>query len=526
MANDRLTWQNIAAPNFSDAIQASAMASRLMSEGLGSFGATAEARRTRMIDANSAEALMAAQQYTDPVAWQKAMAEGGIEGATGFDASRLNPDAITALGNRATDLFTNASTQATTAQTITDRANSIDENARLNLDSQNRDRTGDFEYDKAVYANDRARADDVITDAAKAQKLESAAYVDKIAATSVDQDAARTAIVNDRSLTTLQRQAHLAEFDAMAPQMYAISEASVAGVSALPAVAQTEQILSIRANDRMMSDATDDTYLNFVAAKSVYGNEAKAKQQLMQGLETNNGLLTRPDGETGATVTVPAGRVSDVFDALNEEFPTVPDSVIAHVVENNIKSDTWLLFLGGDGLEPNVAAARETLVKYADPATLATLEGRRASNEMEDAAVTKIKTELATARDQMGRAIDKGQSVDKFIKKIDDLEQRAAEVGRATLLSNGNKPKWLLEKEAADMAAANAADMAAGKAFIQKNAIPSTVLPPMPAGVLPSAFDNAVANALAKAGLPPGSDENDLSAAEYRAALDAAAGRQ
>lgn len=496
MANNRLTWDNVAAPDFSDSIQASAMASRLMSEGLGSFATVSGDRGDRMIDANSAEALMAAQQYSDPAAWQKAMAEGGIKGATGFDASRLNAEAITALGSRATDLFANASTAANTNQTITSTANSLDERDRLNLASQNSDRALDLTNEIEVRKNTRTIAEEVLTDATAAQKLESTAYVDKIAASSVDQDAARTAIVNDRTLTPLQRQAHLAEFDAMAPQMYAASAASTDQVKKLPAVAQTELGLGVYQQERMMGDATNDDLRNYTAAMGKYGNSGNAKQQLMTGLQTNNGLLDAPEGVAPTAVTAAVGKISDTFDELSKEFPGVPDSVVAHVIENHIQSDSWLFGLaGGDGLEPDTKAAREELAKYNDPTTLATLEGQRVSNELEDKGISEIKADLAKTQSKLALAYDKGLPTDKLLAEIDKIEERAAKITGAQRLSNGKTPQSVKDALRIESSASSrtgvtfpvSADMSSTSAYdaalAQRNAAASTRVSGGSAGV-------------------------------------------
>lgn len=459
---DRLTWQNVNAPDFSGSAQALAVAGRLLGDGFTGISETLDGRMGREKDKVSAMALAAAQQYTDAGQWDQAMAQKGLGGALGVDPSQLSPEALKLLGERRTTLLDNAGTIADTGLTSantglayanTGRVNAETDYTRAqigwgNVESSDQHNAADFRLGEDQYAAGRTRTKDAETDADKQLKKDSVEYVDKTFFAGIDPEADRLTITNDRSLDPKTKAARLEAFDANVPLLYSADKQSQERVKQIPAVVQIETGLGMYQNDVLMRDSTNDDQMNWNAAKGTYGSSGNPKQQLLTSLQTNNGILDPATGIDKTAVSVAAGKVSDIFDKAKKAFPDVPDAMIAHVIGKNIKSDAWLGgLLGGDGLEPDQSAAWKELAKYNDPSFRNTLEQGRIRRENEDTAITKVKTDLEKAKGELSLAYSKGlpqTKIDSILKRIDGIEQRAATITGAAKLSNGKTPASVL----------------------------------------------------------------------------------
>lgn len=473
---DRLTWQNVNAPDFSGSAQALAVAGRLLGDGFTGISTSLDGRMDRNKDAAASKAFAAAQGYTDAEAFDRAVAEKGFAGALGgIDPSQISPEMMQKLGERRGVLLDNAGTIADTGLTMANTglayANTNNVNASTDLtraqigwgntESEDGHAASAFSLGKDQYGFDRTKTADIETDADKKLKEDSITYVDKNFVGGVDPDADRQAIINDRSIDPKTRAARLEAFDAAVPLLYTPDKPSQDRVNAVPAVVQIESSLGMYQNEVMMQDATNDDQMNWNTAKGTYGSSGNAKQQLLTTLQSNNGLLDPAAGLDKTAVTAAAGQVSDIFDKAKKAFPDVPDAMIAHVIGKNIKSDAWLMgWAGGKGLEPDESAAWQELEKYNDPSYRNTLEQGRIRRENESKSITEIKTDLAKSKEELARAYTKGlsqQVIDAKLKEIDALENRAATITGAKKLSNGNTPQSILNAINISASASNGA---------------------------------------------------------------------
>jgi hypothetical protein len=102
--SNRITWQNVAAPNFDGALRGVAAAGGLLSGGLQTIGGGLQDIDLQQREALSNAAMAQALKYNDPDAWNAMMASGGLE-QLGADPSRLTADAMKFFQGYSTDLL-------------------------------------------------------------------------------------------------------------------------------------------------------------------------------------------------------------------------------------------------------------------------------------------------------------------------------------------------------------------------------------------------------------------------------------
>ncbi|QDH84166.1 hypothetical protein Axy13_051 [Achromobacter phage vB_AxyP_19-32_Axy13] len=126
----QLTWRNVDAPNFSGSLEGIRTFGNLMgnatkglSDALSGFQQADQGRV-------GGEIMQRALQYSDPAAYQKALADGTIIG--GVDPSRVDPKLFETLGARSGDLARQQQTIANTAKTNYDFTRQVDGDQRLN----------------------------------------------------------------------------------------------------------------------------------------------------------------------------------------------------------------------------------------------------------------------------------------------------------------------------------------------------------------------------------------------------------
>lgn len=102
--SNRITWQNVAAPNFDGALRGVAAAGGLLSGGLQTIGGGLQDIDLQQREALSNAAMAQALKYNNPDAWNAMMASGGLE-QLGADPSRLTADAMKFFQGYSTDLL-------------------------------------------------------------------------------------------------------------------------------------------------------------------------------------------------------------------------------------------------------------------------------------------------------------------------------------------------------------------------------------------------------------------------------------
>ena len=127
----RLTWKNVTAPDFSDAIQATYGAGNQIGKGFNNIGGAADDYRNFIQEQASNKAMLDAAQFKDSASWDAAMANGGEAGlniAPGYATENLS----NFVNDRRTTLLGNENTQAGTAYSKTQNANAIQDQTMEN----------------------------------------------------------------------------------------------------------------------------------------------------------------------------------------------------------------------------------------------------------------------------------------------------------------------------------------------------------------------------------------------------------
>jgi len=106
----RLTWQNVTAPSFRDALVGTQMGAGMITDGFDSLAGIAGDIRARQKDAASASAISEALKYNDAGQFEKAMANGGLAGL-GIDPRNLNEGALKFFAARGGELLDQDNTQ-------------------------------------------------------------------------------------------------------------------------------------------------------------------------------------------------------------------------------------------------------------------------------------------------------------------------------------------------------------------------------------------------------------------------------
>lgn len=109
-AGGRLTWQNVTAPSFRDALVGTRMGAGMITDGFDSLAGIAGDIRARQKDAASANAISEALKFNDTRQFEKAMANGGLAGL-GIDPRNLNEGALKFFADRGTELLNQDNTQ-------------------------------------------------------------------------------------------------------------------------------------------------------------------------------------------------------------------------------------------------------------------------------------------------------------------------------------------------------------------------------------------------------------------------------
>lgn len=112
----RITWQNVAAPDFRDAILAQDSAGKTLSAAFSGLGDAFKTYDNRQREKLSAQALDRANQIDNIADWEAAMARG-IQASLGVDPTRLSSGALTTILGRGKSILDQDRTELLNAQT-------------------------------------------------------------------------------------------------------------------------------------------------------------------------------------------------------------------------------------------------------------------------------------------------------------------------------------------------------------------------------------------------------------------------
>lgn len=381
----RITWQNVAAPDFSAAIAGTKIAGDLIGSGFTGVADTMKDYRATVQEQASNGAMLEAMKYKDSAAWDAAMKSGGISGM-GITPEYATKDLIDFTKDRRTTLLGNESTVADTAY----RGQATDS---LNNATMWSDKNNTFDYNAAVKAQKLAEE----TKAAELASLESAR---EVARGSYDLKAAEKAIY-DKKLSGPEQARQLAALGTL-PNMYEADAGIAAETAVMPDVMVAKNTLTTRKNNLTLEGSSNELSRLYSDALGEFAGSSNPDEAVIGELRT----ASAGDEELFSESSAAFKGLSDRYSA---KYKNLPKEVIAIAIRNNArKSKMWEL----GQFEVDETKIDELLDGMNDPDSRAFLESQRAKLENGNAALTNDSRKLTEAMTLFSKAKTKGNNAD------------------------------------------------------------------------------------------------------------------
>lgn len=414
----RLTWQNIAAPDFSAALRGIESSGELFRNAGQDLGSTLMGVAQRQRDVASTEAMARAIQTRDVDEWDRILASGGLAGL-GVTASQVNPEFMDFLTNYREDLATDR------ADDLSNRRNTVGlERDLLGVESDKlglqRDRQiikqGDLDYERDVFGFgrdkvdaknadvDRQRADDVFN-RAEVERLgmeQARKEAEKWAREGYTPDEVRRKIINDPELDSDQERWALAAL-AEAPAEFWSAGASAGSAAALPNFQLLTDQLNQERNLAQLEYLKDEGATLYAEALTLSNNGANPIMSVIEDARSRVDLGT---GDNQEIFDQRAGELVRAYEDLEGEYPNVPKEVIARVMQRSL-TDSGFSWIGNEKVSIDKKEARAALDKINTPQKLKELEIQRAGIERQqndwatrDANLQRLAAEYDLAKDR------------------------------------------------------------------------------------------------------------------------------
>ena len=387
MAN-RLTWQQVAAPDFSEALRGQVAGAELFSKGAASIAEALGGRDTRLRTEDSNAAISRALQIQDAGEWERMIGSQGIAGL-GIDPRRATENLLTLAQTRGGDL-----TKA----------------------------------EEAAYARQRSRLTDQRSDrqlldeeAAKLRTQEAMANAFGLVRGSTSKEDARNQLMRrgqEEGWDPLKFQANLTEFDKLDDSFWAASEGATERAAGLaPVIGITDHLT--RQEDEFNKKYGANTLQRLYGASiQRYDGVANVAEDLATEIRSKKDTVADEDDK--ALFDTSAGQVAENFNTLANEFNVAPE-VIGMVMRNNIESNGWIF--SGDKMSLAMDKARKTLRDLTSPENQKMLAENKAQIERDNRQLASARKSLEKAQREYALGDDRGDQalMDRSLSKITEL---------------------------------------------------------------------------------------------------------
>jgi hypothetical protein len=405
----RITWNNIDAPNFRDALAGTELSAALLGRGMSGLGNVLTGIGDRKKQDASKEAMARALGITDAAAFQQQLQAGGI-GSFGVSPSNLTEEALKFFANRTGDLLDDARTQTGIDNTRLNMslAQSRDNRAEENHDLQYQRNLLDFAGEKQAWGdNQKSRA--ILT--------QGRAIADEVAKLPLSQEEGRMAIVSQQLPPDLEAAA-LDAFGSLdgshwevAPENMLLNNPQLSG------------------NYRAAMDTLDrgNAELNFAIGGNKLAQLYKVGSQTFS--EYDNPLtgliktLTSPEaGE--AQVDNWASKLARGFNKLSKSTG-LPDEIVAIAIQNSLRGENLLdLTLGDIKVDWNAVEGQLNYIASEEnrkglATSIAAFDNRRSEGE-------RLAQELERQREKHNLARQRGNedAMQRALASIDRLGEQ------------------------------------------------------------------------------------------------------
>jgi len=376
--SNRLTWQNVDAPNLDRALANYTGGGQAFQTAMGDISSLftgIDARKKATLNASAMEKLL---QHQDVGGWDEALKQHGF-GALGIRPDQASPELL---------------------ELISGRRNALEE-----------DRTSDLTYRTDSFTQGVTERSDARTEEERARGLAMQELVDGMAsqARSPEQLAK---MIRDRGLGTRDEQAAYAAAGLVNPSEWAVSpDTEIANPDTVRRINEISGTLDRGQRDlEYMLQSNPALALSMDASSRYEGYDSPSA-----------GMIER----LGATVSdenkerfgKSKGEVQNHFNALkrDEEFKDIPDHIIAAVMENNLRG-TGLGWLFDSNVKFDNRAIKAELRQFATQEARDSLFVSEQDYRARSTAIADDRARLERAQGELLIAIDKGAPASEITK--------------------------------------------------------------------------------------------------------------
>lgn len=350
----RITWQNVAAPDFRAAIAGVGQAGDLFSKAAGQFSGAMGDIATRGRRDASKEAMEAALAYTDVGSWEQAMASQGL-GALGIRPDQANAGLMDFVMGRRDDLAGYTADDAGLAQDAL--------NLQQDQYSFGRDQLADQRADQALL--------DTETD--EALRLQVLSDVQGIADGTSTKEEATRAIINGAADPVME-QMMLQALDTIPDATWQVGS-DFEGTGVLdPEVGLLGRTIDAMDSSLVLEQSRNPTLALYTESLQSAQGYASPMDGMIDRL---NAKIDPNDPDSEGMVERSSGELARVYNDMSKEFPNVPKNMIAAVIENNLE-ETGMGWIFDNELKPDLSRVRDQLNLVNTPEQLNMLQQERA----------------------------------------------------------------------------------------------------------------------------------------------------
>lgn len=407
MAN-RITWQNVVAPDFGSAIDGMDLAGRMFGRGADTIANALGARDERLRNEDSAAATARALQIQDSGEWDRLMQSQGIAGL-GIDPRRATASLLSLAQGRGDALF--------------------------------QSEKADYDQARSVLSNQRADKTYQDGEDAKLRLLNAQAQAAGLVAGSTSKEEIRTRTLNDpafRALGPLEQQARLAAIDGLDDGYWKASDKSTKEAANLQVARGITDHLSAEADRLNWQAGADDLQRIYSASTNSFdGSVGDLGVQLVEQIRGKKD--TTEDGETQSLYESTAGDVGKLYNDMRAAHPTVPAEVVAEVIRGHVEDSGWILT--GDQLVPAKGKISAMLSKLSDPSALQRLADNKLKIDRDNQALAGAQAGLVEAQRVYALGKERGDQalMDRALGEMDKIA-KSLRVADPKLTAQGAGP--------------------------------------------------------------------------------------
>lgn len=452
----RLTWEQVSAPSFRDALTGTNMAAGLFSGGMQDLAAVVGDMRTRQKETASAGAINAALKISDAGKFDAALGSGGIAGF-GAAPKDLTSEALGFFTNRSKDLLGNESTRTSIADVAADntRADSrlaLDQSSTA-FDQERSNRLDASAAETAAYNRTRqeeadlrsnrkddlawknALAGDVTAQAAIEIDTQARELADRVTNGSFSKDDAKLQITG-QNLPKQLEDAALAKVDATDDIQWAVAPEIREHTESLPVFQRTMDALDTRENMQNLESSSNPLGRLYSDALNKYDGAANPIMDVIGGLK---GI----DEESGQ-ISNWASTIVDLHNDMEKKYK-LPREIIASVIENNLKPSGII----GQNVGVDKKAVNQLLAQMATPEAKADLERQRVDikNQSEKTARQRSSLDRAAKDYALARQREDSAGMKRSMDRMRRLSEEVADLNEGFPVSrrgNGTNVNALL----------------------------------------------------------------------------------